>query len=310
MPQSGATSRRSDEARPAPLWMPILLALVVGALAFQRLRRDAADHGVGTIDTSRYRLHERGTYSHASWRNHIQRLLARTRGELAVDDHAGIAALQRDLAALSFVAEVGAPEVLWPDGLTVALRFREPVGCARIADAFLPVDADGVVVAGVAAGPHEAYGAWLPVVAWLDDETSSRTRPGDLLVADEQVAALAVARSMWEHLAPEDVRRLGRVVIDASRPTAPDGLPGGVVIDLEGRRRILFGRAPLPTDRVLGELPIHMKWDNVRAALRALDEGSDWVLFDARWDVPEAILGGSEYDRTVVARGADRASGG
>ena len=64
----------------------------------------------------------------------------------------------------SFVAEVGAPEVNWPDGLTLPIRLREPVACLRVGQDFPPVAADGTVLAGYSYTPHPAGGGFLPVL--------------------------------------------------------------------------------------------------------------------------------------------------
>ena len=56
----------------------------------------------------------------------------------------------------------------------------------------------------------------------------------------------------------------------------------GIVIDLEHRRRILFGR--VPDGRSPGELPAAAKWQSVASALELLRRGEDWELVDVRWD--------------------------
>ena len=99
---------------------------------------------------------------------------------------------------------------------------------------------------------------------------------------------------MWAYLGVEDLRRLGRVVIDATAEQAPvldraatglkpAFLPGGVKIDLEGGRRVFFGRPPVPVHS--GELPVGVKWEHVRHALEEAEIGSSrWALVDVRFD--------------------------
>jgi len=313
MSRPGAGTRRptgGGSATSIPPWLPVLVLLAGGFVAVRALMRHAAQRGVGVVDARRFKLHERGSYSCPAWRDRVARVLVRTGGVLAADDREAVQAFCDELASLSFIAEVGSPEVVWPDGLTVPLLYREPVACVRTGDFFLTVDGAGRALLGKSTVPHDAYGASLPVVG-RPDYALDFVRPGDLLTEPQYSDGFAVASSMWDHMAPEDIAALGRMVIDASRETAPDGLPGGVVIDLEDRRRILFGRPPLvagapdqdPGGRA-GELPLTQKWQNIAAAARALSEGTDWVLFDARWDVPEVILRGSEFDLTLASYAA------
>lgn len=119
------------------------------------------------------------------------------------------------------------------------------------------------------------------------------------------LAGLDIASSMWGHLQVDDLRRLGRIFIDASRPQAPvfdrapgsatpRQLPGGTILALEDGRRVYFGRPPKPLFD--GELPIEMKWDHIRRAVGDMVPGTGdapgtappepWALLDARFDEP------------------------
>jgi len=255
----------------------------------------AAAQGVAQVDTHRYVLHADGRWVSAAWRDEFERVLAR-HDQLSVLERDGLEALRAELEALSFVAEVGALEVVWPDGLSVPLRLREPVACVRVHDVYFPVDSEGVVLAGARHGPHEAFGAWLPVIG-PNDGALNHVRPGDVLVEARHLNALDVAVSMWNHLPARSFFDLGRVLIDASADFGPDGLPGGVRIDLEERRRFLLGRPPLAGEP--GELPYATKWNNVTAGLARLRAGEDWDLFDARWDEPRP------FRRSAIPVGED-----
>jgi hypothetical protein len=272
-----------------PLWIPFVV-LCVGALVFARdLARSASAHGVATIDTRSYKLHSGMQWVSPSWRDRLERVLDARRG-LSANDREAIQDLTREIETLSFVAEVGAAEVVWPDGLRVPVRLQRPVACIGSRGEFLPLAEDGTVLDGYSYSPPDAYGAWLPVLG-PNDGSLNHVRPGDVLGDVTDRDALAVAISMWNHLKPEDIRELGRLKIDASQTHAYDGLPGGVVIDLERKRRILFGRPP--GSGIPGELPARFKWRSVERALDRLRRGEDWALFDARWDEPVA-LGGAQ----------------
>lgn len=265
-----------------PPWVTLLILSTALILIVRGLGASAEAHGVAEIDARRFRLHAGTRWVHPAWQEQVASVLLRV-GSLSANDSAGIEWLVGELGRLSFVAEVGAPEVLWPDGLSVPLRLRQPVACVPVGDGFLAVSEDGVLLTGFSFGPQEVEDAWLPVLRLSGADDAGR-RPGDRLEHVAERRALAVAHSMHESLSVEVRRELGRVLIDATRAEGPDGLPGGVVIDLEGRRRILFGRAP--GEGIPGELPVELKWRNVLEGVEQLRLGEDWAILDARFDAP------------------------
>lgn len=126
-----------------------------------------------------------------------------------------------------------------------------------------------------------------------EDRTARGVPPrGRLLSNDGQrqrlEAALSVAASMARaRELPRRARQLlGRMVIDAAREEAPDGLPGGVVLLLEERRAILWGRSPLEASApdAGGELPATTKWLHVAEAAASLEGPEPWDGLDVRFD--------------------------
>lgn len=289
MGRSSPARRRSAGAH-LPPWVPLVLALAGLAWAASRLARHADANGVATVDLRRYRLHAADSWFAPAWQERLERVLAGG-VELDLRDRDALRALTAELEALSFVAEVGAPEVLWPDGLSIPLRLHRPIACLAVGSGFLPVAEDGTVLAGFVRAPPDVADAWLPVLAGAARDAAVGAR----LQEPAWIDGLAVARSMVDHLRVEDRRALGRVLIDARHDFAPDGLPGGVTIDLEDRRRILFGRSPAAD--APGELPVALKWSAVAWAIEELREGRDWSLLDARWDEPVLFARGSSQDR-------------
>ncbi|MEZ6017317.1 MAG: hypothetical protein R3F49_19545 [Planctomycetota bacterium] len=290
-----------------PGWVPLVILIAGLFLVLRSLEQDARARGVARIDVTRYALHENTRYVHPTWRADLERVLRR-QAELSVDDTLGIEQLVAEVRALPFVAEVGEPNVVWPDGLSLPLRMHEPVACIRVGGRdFLPVSADGTVLSGYTSEPHSAYGAWLPALGphGLGEDTRGPYQPGDHLVERPLLDALDVARSMWFHLSPEEVRALGPIVIDASRETAPTqrALPGGVVIDMERARRILFGRPPRPVEP--GELPVASKWEHVREGLARLYAGGTGASGGGAWDVLDV-----RFDQLYAASKADWAAAG
>lgn len=288
MRRGAAASGGRRRAR-VPAFVP-LGVLLVGVLSLlHRLDREAAAQGVATIDLTRYRLHHGDRWVCDAWLASLERVLA-SAGELAADDREGIRRLASDVGSLSFVAEVGEVEVDWPDGLNVPLRLRRPVACLKVGDDFLPVADDGTVLSGYSYAPHPApRGGYLPVLGphGLGRDRDAPFEPGDVLAHAAYRDALAVAASLADHLDAASRERLGRIVVDASRETAYDGLPGGVFLDLEGARRIHFGRPP--GSSAPGELPLATKWTHVRDALARWEDGESFDAFDARWDAPKPL---------------------
>lgn len=288
--------RRGDDASAArrggvPAWVP--LALLFAGLFFGvgALERDAQSLGVAEIDTLRYRLQEGTRWVSPAWRMELEDVLIDARGML-VDERESIERFRSRVLELSFVAEVGDPELLWPDGLSLPLRMHEPIACVATGiEEFLPVAPGGEVLGGYAVSPHGAYGGWLPVVGPVDHGIV--LWPGDRLTSASDAAALAVADSMWRFMEVADLRRLGRIVIDATRERAPvfdrapdsatpETLPGGVVLELEDGRRVVFGRPPDPASP--GELPVGLKWRHVAEGMRDAQAGDPWRLLDVRFD--------------------------
>jgi hypothetical protein len=268
------------------------------------LTSNAAAAGVAVIDARSTLLQRAEPWILPEWEESLSHALAGA-GLLSARDTLAIDAIVQEVAAHPFVAEVGVPEVVWPDGLLLPLRMRMPVACLQVeGGGFLPVSDDGIILPGWSSAPHSAFGGWLPVIG-PHEPGLAQLLPGDRLTETRHLDALAVAITMWNHLEVQDLADLGRVFIDASREFGPQGMPGGVRIDLELRRRILFGRppgTPFP-----GELPWEAKWRNVSRGLEALRRGDDWDSWDVRWDEPEPIrrqeLAGPVQDGDLVGAG-------
>lgn len=273
-----------------PTFVPLALLFIVLFAGFAALQRSADDHGIARVDVSRYRLQSAGQWLSPAWLDELERILASVR-EISADDLDAIRGLQAEVAGLPFVAEVGTPEVQWPDGLIFPLRLHEPVACIATGGDFLPVAADGTVLGGYALRPHQAFGGYLPTLG--PHGLVASPLPGEVLEHPAHRAALDVAASMWRHLDVADLQRLGRIVIDASAESAPvfdripgsvtpEALPGGVFLDLEGGRRVHFGRPPRPIFE--GELPVGLKWGHLRRGLASEAEEEPWSILDVRFD--------------------------
>ncbi len=233
------------------------------------------------------------------WGDELAERLASHPPFRAVDEVA-LEELRSDLESLSFVARATVHGPSAEEGLTLDLVLREPAACVPVGSGFQTVDAEGVLLSGLWPTPTRVTGGALPVLGPIrDGDTLFRAaRPGDWLAEPEHLDALAVALSLRAHLAGDERRALDRVVIDARSARRASVEEPGVRLALEGRRLVLFGRAPT-TDEP-GELPVEDKWRSVRAALALLADGvHDWELVDVRWDRPELAL-----RRPVIAQAA------
>jgi hypothetical protein len=146
--------------------------------------------------------------------------------------------------------------------------------------------ADGSLLPGWSDAPHQRGPDFLPRLVptpleWEEDSPFFGEPSSDSLL----LSALSLARSFREHLNADERALFGRVVFDVRDGNAPDGLPGGAVLRLEGKRVIAYGDAPL--ERGPGELPDLNKWDHAVEGLRDAAEGADWSFLDVRFDVAE-----------------------
>jgi hypothetical protein len=287
--------------------LPLFLALGSIAWFFWILNRGVEAADLGRIDARRSRLDAGGEWIDPRWSGELSQRLALL-GEIRCDDRAAIERLRAELSALPFVAGVGEPEVLWPDGLRVPVEVRRGAACVLAGVDYLAVSADGVVLSGRWPAPPARESGFLPLLA--AEAGAAELRPGELASEPSLAGALAVARSMWTHLEGQDLARLGRAVIDARAARRASVEEPGCVLLLEHGRRVLFGRTP-DLDAP-GELPVEAKWASLSRALRLLDPGPDeldWELVDVRWDVPELLPRGGLAEREGF-RARERRGGG
>lgn len=291
--EAGANSRLGLVALLASVvaiaWFLIVIARDVEAARFTRLELRAVrvDSGPGWVDPR--------------WGPALEQALAAL-PEMNADDPTTVEVIRQTLAGLPFVAEVGEVRVLWPDGVRLQVRWREPVACVRTGDGFALVSSEGVVLPGEwSAPPGRAYG-YYPLIG-AGETARAELEAGAWLQDERWLDGLSVARVLAKGLQPDDWIRLGRIVIDTRESRSASVEHPGVVLWFEGGRRAFFGRAPHLDEP--GELPVARKCQSLSLALRRLDEGPDhvdWELVDLRWDQPELLPRGGLPDATGVAR--------
>jgi len=256
------------------------------AWAATGLRESARATGYTTVDPSRIAIEVPGSRAGipAEWAESLAVRLARL-GELSTLDDDLLAKITAEVQGLPYVIEVGGARVVWPDGVTVKVRLREPVACIRTGEDFLTVAADGMVLPGYWTGPPDFGLGLLPVIG-PNDGALDYLCPGDRLSEERHLDALSVATSMREHLGPGDLDALGPLLIDAEGAPWASVTEAGTRLFLEDRRCVLFGRPPRAD--APGELPEEKKWEHLMRAVGYLSaaEPTDWDLVDVRWDVP------------------------
>lgn len=274
-------------------WLACFLLLGAGVWFVTRLEEDSKEHGFNRIDPRYSRVEPLSGYFDDRWRLALASRLA-VLPEISADDAEGIEAVRRSLVTLPFVAEVGPGTVMWPDGLELPVRFRRPIACLPARNGYVLVAEDGVVLPGDWTRPPRVDGAWLPVLGPIEGAPrgpDAGIGQGDRIRERRHRDALSIAASMRSALSTEDFEAMGAALIDASRAPMASVAEPGAVIDLEGGRRVYFGRTPDCGEP--GELPAVRKWAALARALRMLRPSAidprDWSLLDVRWDVPDIL---------------------
>jgi hypothetical protein len=276
----GAKRRRLGRVR---LWVPLFLVFWGSVWAIDGLTHDVQASGFTSLDTQRTRLEAGPGFVDARWEPWMAERLARL-PEFSAMDSDGVGRMTAAIAALPLVAEVGESRIDWPDGLEVAVRLRQPVACVRSNAEYLAVSGDAVVLPGAWPEPPWIGSGYLPVIG-PNDHAFDRAQAGAVLHEARHLDALSVAASMRAALSSEDFEAMGRPLIDATRARQASVTEPGIVIELEHRREVRFGRPPSTAEP--GELPCALKWESLSRALHALrgPEPRDWSVLDVRWDV-------------------------
>ena len=274
----------SARGRGIPGWLVLLFLVGVVWIVQRQLQVRAARSEYLVVQTDRALLEPGVPWVDPRWEPELRARLA-SQEDFRPDDGEARGDLRERVEALSFVAEVGQAEVLWPDGVRLDLRLRQPVACVPVGASFYPVGRDGVLLSGVWDAPPPIGPGHLPVLGPLDGGCDA-LRPGDALEEPTRLDALATAASLLDHLDDPALGLLGRTVIDASRARFASPDEPGLRLFLEEERVVWFGRAANTEEP--GELSVGDKWDSLARALHLWDAGdSDWDLVDVRWDYPD-----------------------
>jgi hypothetical protein len=279
------------------VWIPGGLLVAVSIWTFSGISDGVSASGVERIDPRSSRLDVQASFADERW-NDLLRIQLAQLPPVSPHDRAGVERIASVVASMPFVAAVGEPRVLWPDGVDVPLRLRRPVACVRAGSEFLHVAEDGVILPGRWPSPTWVELApgrqgFLPVIG-PNDGSFDMARAGERLTQPRHVDALSVALAMRAALDADDSKLLGPALIDATNARAATVDVPGVVIQLERRRTVWFGRAP--NSGAIGERPVERKLLDLHKAaslLRGLDatpppsDAHDWSLLDVRWDTSD-----------------------
>lgn len=291
---AGASEGSSARARRGRVrvWVPFLLLFATGVWVCESLASGVWASGFTTIDTRRARfvdpaeIEGGGGFVDERWEGLLRAKLASV-APFAATDLASADLLRRRVAALPFVAQVGEPCVLWPDGVELPVKLRRPEACVRVGEEYLAVSSDAVLLPGAWPAPPWIGQGFLPVIG-PNDRVFDAAVPGTRLSEARHVDALFVAISMRSTLTAADFETLGPPLIDATRARVTSAEEPGTLLRLVDERVVFFGRAPNCGEP--GELPVEAKWRSIAEGLRILRESQgarDWSVLDARWDVPQ-----------------------
>lgn len=278
--RSAAEARCSRSGR-VPTALLIGLLFVGFAFFAGRIDRSVRAAGHHDVDTRRVRIAGRD-WVPRDWEERIAARLTAI-GPIEARERDALERAAAEIAAMPFVAHVGEVSTIWPDGFAVDVLLRRPRACVRVGELYLCVAEDGIVLPGAWTLPPDTGRGRLPVLGPFDWSTDD-ILPGDHLDFPEVEDGLSIATSLFQHIEPGVQDRLGIVLIDARQAREASVENPGAQLFLEGRRLMLFGRAP--NADAPGELPAALKWKHLESALELLQgtEPEDWDLLDARWD--------------------------
>jgi hypothetical protein len=271
-----------------PVWIPPVVCVGLAWWAMALVASDAPQAGYTTVHPAQAALRFDKPCD-PRWNQLLQAALAQL-PPADVEDRGALERIGDEIALLPFVEEVGEVRVLWPDSLDIPLRLKTPVACVRVRKELLTVAEDGTLLPGAHDMPPIDEHGFLPVLGPNGAELD-RLVPGDKVPAGAQLDALALALALRAELDPEASLLLGPILVDASEAMQGGVDHPGVVLRLEERRTVWFGRLPGASS---GETPLKIKVDNLERAARLLrpadGSGADqksWLFLDLRWDNPD-----------------------
>jgi hypothetical protein len=285
-------ARRALRGR-VPVWIPPVVCVGLAWWAMAFVAADAPQAGYTTVHPAQAAL-RLDKPCDPRWNQHLQAALAKL-PPADVEDRGALERIGDEIALLPFVEEVGEVRILWPDSLDIPLRLKTPVACVRVRKELLTVAEDGTLLPGAHDMPPMDDHGFLPVLG-PNGSTLDRLVPGDKLPPGAHLDALSLARAFRTELDPEASLLLGPILVDASEASRGGLDHPGVVLRLEERRTVWFGRLPGASS---GETPLKIKVDNLERAARLLRPAAGggaaggaagdkpWLFLDLRWDHPD-----------------------
>lgn len=287
---TGAAGRACAHAGPrsgrVPVWIPPLVCAGLAWWAMSVVAADAPQTGFTSVDPSLSTLRFDEPYDQR-WNRYLAEALSKL-PKTDVEDRYGLERIGDEIALLPFVEQVGEVRVLWPDSLDIPVKLKKPAACVRVRQELLIVAADGTLLPGGHDLPPRDELGFLPVLGPNEGRLDALV-PGDKLPQGPYADALRLAQAMRLELDPEASLLLGPVLVDASKAGEADVQRPGVVLQLEERRVVWFGRLPWTS---VGETPLKLKVENLERAARLLEPGEgmrSWIFLDLRWDHPDIV---------------------
>lgn len=285
-----------------PVWIPPVVCVGLAWWAMSIVAADAPHIGFTTVDPSLSTLRFEQPYDQR-WNRYLAQALAKL-PKTDVEDRYGLERIGDEIALLPFVEEVGEVRVLWPDSLDIPVKLKKPAACVRVRQELLTVAGDGTLLPGGHDLPPRDELGFLPVLGPNAGRLDALV-PGDKLPAGPYTDALRLAQAVRLELDPEASLLLGPLLVDTTQADKAGVDHPGVVLQLEERRVVWFGRLPWAS---VGETPLKQKVENLERAARLLEPGDGmkpWTFLDLRWDHPDIVYAGEQGD----AAGTDKGKG-
>lgn len=290
-----------------PVWIPPLVCAGAAWWAMSIVAADAPQIGFTTVDPALSTLRLEEPYDQR-WNRYLAEALAKL-PKTDVEDRYGLERIGDEIALLPFVEEVGEVRVLWPDSLDIPVKLKKPAACVRVRQELLTVAGDGTLLPGGHDLPPRDELGFLPVLGPNAGRLDALV-PGDKLPAGPYADALRLAQAMRLELDPEASLLLGPVLVDATRAAEAGVDHPGVVLQLEERRVVWFGRLPWAS---VGETPLKQKVENLERAARLLEPGDGmkpWTFLDLRWDHADIVYADEPDSKAQGGASKGKGSGG
>src|SRR5262245_47027188 len=139
-----STRARAARAGRVPAWLTLGLGASFTLWMIEGLTSDVRASGFERIDPRSSRLDVRAGFVDPRGNDVLARWMCQLE-PVSPHDRDGVERIARAVSQLPFVAEVGEPSVMWPDGIDLPLKLRTPAACVMQGSEYAAVADDGTI---------------------------------------------------------------------------------------------------------------------------------------------------------------------